>query len=94
MNKKRAVVLLSGGLDSTTCLFTARAAGFSPIAVSFDYGQRHRNEILAAANIVKAAGAEHRVLTVDLRKIGRSALTGDINVPKGGAHLGRAAQFL
>lgn len=89
MNKKRAVVLLSGGLDSTTCLFTARAAGFSPIAVSFDYGQRHRNEILAAANIVKAAGAEHRVLTVDLRKIGGSALTGDINVPKGGAHLGQ-----
>ena len=52
MRQKRAVVLLSGGLDSATCLYTARAAGFAPIAVSFDYGQRHRNEIQAAASIV------------------------------------------
>ena len=79
-----AVVLASGGLDSTTCLAIARDEGFSPIcSMSFDYGQRHRHELAAAERIARHFGvAEHRVVRIDLRQFGGSALTEDIAVPK------------
>src|SRR6185437_3771590 len=78
-----AIVLLSGGLDSTTCLAIARTE-FAPIyTMAFDYGQRHRHELAAAEAIAKNAGvAEHRVIRIDLRQFGKSALTDDIAVPK------------
>jgi len=79
-----AIVLSSGGLDSTTCLAIARAERFSPIySLSFDYGQRHRQELAAAARVAAAMGAkEHRVIRIDLRQFGKSALTDEIAVPK------------
>jgi 7-cyano-7-deazaguanine synthase len=79
-----AIVLASGGLDSTTCLAIARADGFSPIySMSFDYGQRHRHELAAAERISRLMDvAEHRTLRIDLRQFGHSALTADIAVPK------------
>jgi 7-cyano-7-deazaguanine synthase len=79
----RAVVLLSGGLDSTTTLAWAKAAGFVCHALSVDYGQRHRVELQRAGVVAKTLGAvEHRTVTLDLRAIGGSALTADIAVPK------------
>src|SRR6516225_1262284 len=84
---KRAVVLVSGGLDSSTTLVLAREAGFAVYALSVDYGQRHRQELSCARRVAESLGAvEHRVVTVDLRAIGGSALTGDLEVPKGRAH--------
>lgn len=81
--KKPAVVLLSGGLDSATALAMARDQGFSTYALTFDYGQRHRLELKAAADIAKNLdAAQHTVVTVDLRLFGGSALTGEIAVPK------------
>lgn len=78
-----AVCLLSGGLDSATCLGVARRDGFDCYALSFDYGQRHRVELDAAARVAKHLGAkEHRVAKIDLRAFGGSALTADIDVPK------------
>ena len=79
-----AIVLSSGGLDSTTCLAIARDEGFSPLySMSFDYGQRHRHELAAAERIAKHFDvAQHRVIKVDLRQFGGSALTADIDVPK------------
>jgi 7-cyano-7-deazaguanine synthase len=78
-----AVCLLSGGLDSATCLGIARRDGFDCYALSFDYGQRHRIELEAAARIAQSMGArEHRVARIDLRAFGGSALTADIDVPK------------
>ncbi|HET8529632.1 MAG TPA: 7-cyano-7-deazaguanine synthase QueC [Methylomirabilota bacterium] len=83
----RAVVLLSGGLDSTTALAVARAEGFDCYALSFDYGQRHARELESARRVAAALGAkEHLVLRLDLRAIGGSALTADIPVPKGRSH--------
>ncbi len=80
---KPAVVLLSGGLDSSTCLAIARAEGFACHALSFDYGQRQRPELDAARRIAVRLGAQtHRVLTLDLRAFGGSALTADMPVPK------------
>lgn len=80
---KPAVVLLSGGLDSTTCLAIAKADGFVPHALSFRYGQRHAHEVEAAARVAEAIGAaRHVVLDIDLRTFGGSALTADIDVPK------------
>jgi 7-cyano-7-deazaguanine synthase len=80
---KRAVVLLSGGLDSTTTLAICRHDGFEPCALSFDYGQRHKLELEAARRVATALGArEHRVAAIDLRVFGGSALTADIAVPK------------
>jgi 7-cyano-7-deazaguanine synthase len=75
---------LSGGLDSTTCLAIARAEGFAPIyTLAFDYGQRHRQELAAAREVSATLGAkEHRVITIDLRQFGKSALTDSIEVPK------------
>jgi 7-cyano-7-deazaguanine synthase len=82
----RAVVLLSGGLDSATVLAIARAEGWEPYALSFRYGQRHAVELEAAARVARALGAvEHRTAEVDLRWIGGSALTSDLAVPKGRA---------
>jgi 7-cyano-7-deazaguanine synthase len=78
-----AVVLVSGGLDSATILAIAKADGFDPYAVSFDYGQRHRFELEAAARVCAAAGVKrHIVVPLDLRAFGGSALTDDIAVPK------------
>jgi len=84
MAGRRAVVLLSGGLDSATTLAIARAEGFETYALSFDYGQPHDRELDSARRVAAALGAkEHLVLRLDLRAIGGSALTADIAVPKG-----------
>ncbi len=84
MGTKRAVVLLSGGLDSATCLAWARAEGFDCATLAFDYGQRHAVELAAAERVAAALGSkDHRVVRVDLRVIGGSALTADLTVPKG-----------
>ena len=84
MSGRSAVVLLSGGLDSTTVLAIARGEGFVPYALSFSYGQRHVAELEAARRIVASAGvAGHVVAEIDLRVFGGSALTADIDVPKG-----------
>jgi 7-cyano-7-deazaguanine synthase len=83
MNGKKAIVLLSGGLDSATCLALAKAQGFRPLAMSFRYGQRHQIELAAAARLARLLGAEdHRIVDIDLRAFGGSALTADIAVPK------------
>ena len=81
--QKRAVVLVSGGLDSATVLARARSQGDTCYALSFDYGQRHRSELAAAAAVASRFGAaQHRVVTLDLRQFGGSALTDDaIAVP-------------
>ncbi len=81
---KPAVVLLSGGVDSATTLAIARNQEFLPSALSFAYGQRHSRELESAKHVAAALGAkDHLILTLDLRLIGGSALTGDIAVPKG-----------
>lgn len=81
--KRKAVVLLSGGLDSATTLALAVQRGFSPHTLSFDYGQRHRCELAAARRVAARLGSvEHKLVRVDLRAIGGSALTQDIDVPK------------
>lgn len=80
---KKAVVLLSGGLDSTTCLAMAKAAGFEPVCLAVSYGQRHAVELERARWVAKALGVtDFRIVTVDLRQVGGSALTADIEVPK------------
>jgi 7-cyano-7-deazaguanine synthase len=81
---KTAVVLLSGGLDSMVCAGLAREAGFSVVALTVDYGQRHRVELEAARRIAAGLADRHIVLPLDLRAFGGSALTGDIAVPKDG----------
>src|SRR4029077_20147863 len=79
-----AIVLLSGGIDSTTALAMTLAAGRRCHALSFRYGQRHAVELAAAARVAAALGvAEHRTIDLDLRAIGGSALTDAIAVPKG-----------
>jgi 7-cyano-7-deazaguanine synthase len=81
----RAVVLLSGGMDSAVTLAMARARGFDCHALSVSYGQRHTSELAAAAALAGCLGAvEHKVVTVDLRSFGGSALTADIAVPEEG----------
>src|SRR5271170_110088 len=86
---KPAVCLLSGGLDSATSLAVARREGYRCYALSFDYGQRHRVELQAAARVASSLGAaEHRVVSIDLRAFGGSALTADIDVPKMGVGAG------
>jgi 7-cyano-7-deazaguanine synthase len=83
---KKAVVLLSGGLDSATVAAIARAEGFEPCALSFRYGQRHVLELESAARVAASLGiARHVTVEFDLRKFGGSALTGDYSVPKGRA---------
>jgi 7-cyano-7-deazaguanine synthase len=84
IDRPAATVLLSGGLDSATVLAIARADGFACHCLTVDYGQRHRVELAAAARVADALGAaSHRVVTLDLRAIGGSALTDDIEVPHG-----------
>jgi len=83
---RRAVVLLSGGLDSATVLAIAKTQGFEVSALSFSYGQRHSWELEAARRVAESIGvANHRIATIDLRVFGGSALTDDIDVPKGRA---------
>jgi 7-cyano-7-deazaguanine synthase len=80
---KRGVVLLSGGIDSTTTLAIAIAEGYVAYALSFDYGQRHQIERQAARRVAKSLGAkEHRIAKIDLRVFGGSALTDDLDMPK------------
>ncbi len=82
-NPGKAIVLLSGGLDSTTTLAIAKNRGFEVFALTFDYGQRHRFELSAAKRIAeKHAVRRHVIAKIDLREIGGSALTSDIEVPK------------
>jgi 7-cyano-7-deazaguanine synthase len=86
---KPAVCLLSGGLDSATCLAFARREGFECYALSFDYGQRHRVELKAAGRVAASLGAaKHLVVPIDLRVFGGSALTADLDVPKSGVASG------
>ena len=81
---QRAVVLLSGGLDSATVLAVAKSEGYELYALSFSYGQRHAWELEAAKRVAASIGvAEHRTVAIDLRAFGGSALTDDIAVPKG-----------
>ncbi len=88
--RPNAVVLLSGGLDSTTVLAMAAEQGFAPYALSFQYGQRHSHELLAAEAVArKLQAVKHVVANIDLREFGGSALTADIDVPKG-----RSAQHM
>jgi 7-cyano-7-deazaguanine synthase len=83
-NKKKAVALSSGGLDSTTVIALAIKQGFDVYAISFDYGQRHGCELDAARRVARALGVRDHVITsIDLRVFGGSALTADIEVPKG-----------
>ena len=82
---QKAVVLLSGGLDSATALAIAKDEGFEPYALSFSYGQRHGRELECATAVARSLGAaDHRVAKIDLRLFGGSALTDDIDVPKRG----------
>ena len=94
-NKKRAVIILSGGLDSTTCMGLAQEAGYDLFPISFDYGQRHKIEIENAKQVAEHYGvsARHKIIKLDfLRDFGGSALTDDtIDVPNvmNGSELGR-----
>jgi len=82
---KKAVVLYSGGLDSTTCMAIARAQGYEPYAMSFAYGQRHSHELaVARANARHFGARDHLVVEFDYRQVGGSALTSDMAVPKEG----------
>ncbi len=81
---KKAVILLSGGIDSSTTLAIAKNEGYECFALSFDYGQRHKIELLSAKKIAEALGVkEHLIISFDMKKIGGSALTTEIEVPKG-----------
>lgn len=83
----KAVILLSGGLDSATTLALAKSKGYDCYALSFDYGQRHKFELKAARKVAKALGAvRHEVVKIDLSRFGGSALTADIPVPKSRSH--------
>ena len=78
----KAVILVSGGLDSATVLAMAKAQGFDCHALAVDYGQRHRSELKAAARVANANGVQLKILPLDLRALGGSALTDDIDVPE------------
>jgi 7-cyano-7-deazaguanine synthase len=86
----KAIVLFSGGVDSSTCLALARQEGFAPVALSVRYGQRHAIELSAARAVAQAMAVPLREVSLDLRAIGGSALTADLAVPKDGP-LGEAA---
>jgi 7-cyano-7-deazaguanine synthase len=80
---KKCIVLLSGGLDSTTCLAVAKQQGYECYTMAVDYGQRHRSELLASQKVSEYFQAkQHKVIKIDLRAIGGSALTADIDVPE------------
>jgi len=80
-NDRAAVVLLSGGLDSATCLAIAADRGYRCHALSVNYGQRHSSELVAARKVAQSFAAEHKIIDLDLRTFGGSALTADIDVP-------------
>ncbi|MHB8484036.1 MAG: 7-cyano-7-deazaguanine synthase QueC [Nitrospiria bacterium] len=82
MNLNKVIVLVSGGLDSTTVLAIAKSKGEAIFALSFDYGQRHRIELESAKRVTRFFEVPHKIIQVDLRQIGGSALTGQIEVPK------------
>jgi 7-cyano-7-deazaguanine synthase len=82
MNLNKVIVLVSGGLDSTTVLGMARSRGEDIFALSFDYGQRHRIELESAKKVAKHYRIPHKIIQLDLRQIGGSALTDEIKVPK------------
>ncbi len=83
MTAKPAVVLLSGGLDSTTCLAIAKSQGFAPVCLAISYGQRHSIELERARTVATSMGVtDFRIVSLSLREIGGSALTADIDVPK------------
>jgi 7-cyano-7-deazaguanine synthase len=83
MSQKNAVILLSGGLDSATCLAIAKSENFALYAISFRYGQRHHTELEASKNVARAIGVvQHQIVDLDLRQFGGSALTANIDVPK------------
>lgn len=85
-SNENAVVLLSGGLDSVTCLYWAKDRYAKVTAVSFNYGQRHNSELLAAKNIAKQAGVDHKIIDIDIAQLGGSSLTDhDMTVPDGDA---------
>lgn len=91
---KKAVVLSSGGLDSTTVMAIAKQEGFALYSLSFHYGQRHSFELEAARKVAEVFGVrEHMVINIDLKKIGGSALTDDIEVPKAGTEESTAAEI-
>ena len=79
----KGLVILSGGLDSTTCMAIAEAENAELISISFDYGQRHRKELENAATVAKRYGSEHFVISFDARQWGGSSLTDDTELPKG-----------
>jgi len=95
VSERRAVVLLSGGLDSATTLAIARSKGFETFALTFRYGQRHRLEIQAAERVAQSLGvSEHRIIDIDLAAFGGSALTDlSIDVPKDCDHFGRQGRI-
>ena len=85
-SNENAVVLLSGGLDSVTCLYWAKDRYTKVTAVSFNYGQRHNSELVAAKNIAKQAGVDHKIIDIDIAQLGGSSLTDhDMTVPDGDA---------
>jgi 7-cyano-7-deazaguanine synthase len=91
VRRNKAIVLLSGGLDSATVLAMAIGEGFEACAISFRYGQRHSVELESAALVARQMGvARHVIVDIDLRAFGGSALTGDIDVPKGRSDADRA----
>ena len=93
-NEKKAVVLSSGGLDSTTVMALARSEGYALYSLSFRYGQRHALELEAARRVAQALGAqEHLVINIDLGKIGGSALTENRDIPKGREELARLEEI-
>lgn len=92
--QKKAVVLLSGGLDSTTCLALAKQQGFTPVCLAISYGQRHAVELEKARKVATAMGVtDFRVVSLSLREIGGSALTADLEVPKDRAESAMAAEI-
>jgi 7-cyano-7-deazaguanine synthase len=94
MSPGPAVVLLSGGLDSATTLAIARSLGFDLFALSFAYGQRHEIELAAARRVAEAVGVrEHRIIPIDLRSFGGSALTADLPVPRNRREREREAEI-
>ncbi len=94
MSLKKAVVLLSGGLDSTTCLALAQQQGFAPVCLAISYGQRHSIELERARAVATSMGVtDFRIVSLSLRDIGGSALTADIEVPKDRDEKGMAAEI-
>jgi 7-cyano-7-deazaguanine synthase len=94
MSGKKAVVLLSGGLDSMVCAALAREAGFQVFALTIDYHQRHRVELEAAKRIAAILADRHIILPIDLTAFGGSSLTSDVAVPKGGVEAGIPSTYV